>query len=64
MITVETYAEKVKVSDGVKTAEASRAGVSAITSSASNTTRATFQRAAEASFQTKTDLEQIHVGQH
>ena len=42
---VETYAEKV--SAGVKTAEASRAGVSGRTTSAL-TTRATFTRAAEA----------------
>ena len=37
----ERYIEKVSV--GVKTAEASRAGVSASTTSASTTTRATFQ---------------------
>ena len=48
----------------MKTAEASRAGVSASTTSASNTTRTTFQRAAEAFVQTKTDLEQTHSRQH
>ena len=44
---VKTYAEKVKVSAaGVKTAEVCRAGVSASKTSAINTTRTTFQRAA------------------
>ena len=42
----------------------SRAGVSARTTSASNTTRTTFQRAVEAFVQTKTDLEQTHSRQH
>ena len=56
---VEMYAEKVKVYAGVKTAEASRADVTASTTSASNTTRRTVQRAAEAYFQTKTYLD-IH----
>ena len=58
----EKYIEKVSV--GVKTAEASRAGVSASTTSASNITSTTFYRAAEAFFQTKTELEQIHDRQH
>ena len=44
--------EKVRVSAGVKTADASRAGVSASTTTASNTTSTTFQRAAEAFVQT------------
>ena len=49
---------------GVKRAEVPRAGVSASTISASNTTRTTFQRAAEAFVQTKTDLELTHFRLH
>ena len=61
---VETYAEKVKVSAaGVKTADVSRAGVSASTTLASKTAWATFQQVVEAFFQTKTDLKQLHVRQ-
>ena len=39
-------------------------GVSASTTLASNTTRTTFQRAAEAFVQTKTDIEQTHSIKH
>ena len=41
----------------MKTAEAYRAGVSASTTSASNTSKTTFQRAAEAFIQTKNDVD-------